>query len=239
MRYALLTPLFGMLLWTAGCSPKTAEPSVTATSEGQETQATSGKAAAYRDTALLRFFNADPGHPALDVMGAKDPLFNQVKYKSITPYIEAARGVTQFATSAGGAKNLATTRRELFPGRHYTVMALPGKKGAARLVSFSDDLGKIDPEQARVRLINATTDIDDLDLYIQGTDTRVLHGSGSGDVVSFAEMYAAMVEIRPSKKSVPKAFSNLMVEPGRLYTFVAVDDGGTLDVVQIVDRLEP
>jgi hypothetical protein len=162
-----------------------------------------------------------------------------VAYKSITPYVEFERGVTQFSTEGNGSDKSTSARRELFPGRHYTLIALPGKKGGTRLETFSDDLGKLDPNQARVRLINATTSGDELNLYVQGTNTRILRGSDSGEIVAVAEMYAATVEIRPERKSVTKAFSDLTVDPGRLYTFIAVNNGAALDVVQIEDRVEP
>ena len=238
MRHSLLTAVLATTLWTAGCSGPTLSTSVTTTSEGEANRAAPGKEAALHDTALTRFFNADSHHTPITVYAQKQPVFSDVAYKSITSYSEEPRGVTQFSLRSDGKTDLASTRRELFPGRHYTLIALPTKKGEVHLESFSDNLGRIDPGQARVRLINATTSITDLDLYVQGTDTRILRGTGSGDILSFAEMYAADVEIRTGHKPVPKTLSNLKVDPGKLYTFIAVDDGTKLDVIQVVDQLE-
>jgi hypothetical protein len=236
MRRILLAAALVTTLGTVGCGGPTSETSITTTSEGEAHRSEPGKSAARDNTALIRFFNADSQRPSLAVYSQNNAVFNDVAYKKITSYQEADRGVTQFALSADG--KMEPTRRELFPGRHYTFIALPAKKGEGHLESLSDNLGRIEPGQARVRLINATTTVKDLDLYIQSTSTRVLRGSGSGDIVSFAEMYAADVEIRADNKPASGTLANLKVEPGKLYTFVAVNDGGNLDIVQIVDELE-
>ncbi len=238
MRHLCLIAVCGTAIWTAGCSGPTSSTSITTTSEGEASRAAPGRSAAVNNAALVRFFNADAQRTPITVYAQKQAVFSDVAYKTITPYREEERGVTRFTLRADGKTDLAANQRELFPGRHYTLIALPSKKGRARLESFSDNLGAIDPDRARVRLINATNHVGDLDLYVQGTDTRVLHGSDTGDVLSFAEMYAATVEIRADKKAATKELSNLMVEPGRLYTFIALDDGGKLELVQVVDQLE-
>ena len=238
MRRILLAAALVTTLWTAGCSGPTASTAITTTSEGEAHRSAPGKDAAFDNAALIRFFNADSQHPTLTVYLQKHPLFTDVAYRKITPYMETERGYSLFTLSPEAKTDLNSRRRELFPGRHYTLIALPTKKGEARLESFSDNLGRIDPGQARVRLVNATTSVKDLDLYIQSTSTRVLRGSGSGDIVSFAEMYAADVEIRADNKPAAGTLASLKVEPNKLYTFIAVDDGGKLDVVQIVDELE-
>lgn len=238
MRRILLAAALVTTLWTGGCSGPTASTSLTTTSEGEANRAAPGREAALHDTALIRFFNADAHRTPITVYSQKQAVFSGVAYKMITPYQEIERGYSQFTLRHDGDKDLAATRRELFPGRHYTLISIPTKKAEARLESFSDNLGRIDPGQARVRLINATASVKDLDLYIRSTSTRVLRGSGGGDIVSFAEMYAADVEIRADNKPATGSLADLKVEPGKLYTFIAVDDGGKLDVVQIVDELE-
>jgi hypothetical protein len=225
-------------LWITGCSGPTSSTSITTTSEGEANRAGPGREAALNNAALVRFFNADSQRMQLSVFSQKKPVFSDIAFKSITPYKEVERGVSQFFLRADGPSDLAHARRELFPGRHYTLIALPSKKGEARIESFSDNLGQIDPGLARVRLINATTTFKDLDLFAQGTNSRILRGSGSGDVVSFAEMYGGNVEIRANNKPAPRSLATLMVKPGKLYTFIAVDSGNALEVVQVVDQLE-
>ena len=51
--------------------------------------------------------------------------------KGVTGYLEIPRGRIQFKLrAAGGGEDLATIgNRELIPGRHYTLVALPREKG--------------------------------------------------------------------------------------------------------------
>lgn len=235
-----LTAVLASALWTAACSGPTSSTSFTTTSEGEANRAIPGREAALNNAALARFFNADSKRTSLSIYAQKKPVFSNIEFKKLTPYQEVDRGYTLFALRAPDQEKdlAATARRELFPGRHYTLIALPNREGEPQLRSLSDNLGQIDPGLARVRLINATSTFKDLDLFVQGTNTRVLRGSGSGDIVSFAEMYGGNVEIRAENTPMPRPLATLKVEPGKLYTFVAVDSGSALEVVQVIDQLE-
>jgi hypothetical protein len=227
-----------VVVLTLGCSPKTEGPSVTTTSEGQKSEAPAGVTAAKKDVALVRFVNADP-RSKLDVMTAKDPLFTNVAFKAVTPFMETARGYAQFRVQPPGSpKELSSARRELFPGRHYTVIAFPQKKGGDVILTLSDNLGKIDPGGVRLRLINATADIDDLELYIAGEPKPLLRGIDAGKTASFVDMEPGTVEIRAPEGKVYPKFTNLKVEANHLYTFIALGSGSDPDVVQIADRVE-
>ena len=240
MRLIIVGALGSAVLWITGCTPKTTSPSVTTTSEGPGTEAPAGTTAARNNTALVRFVNADPGEKELDIVSGNDRLFSKVVYKSITSYVEVPRGVTQFKLrAAGGTEDLTTGRRELFPGRHYTLVALRRGKGETRLATLSDNLGLLDPGEVRVRLINATTDIDDLDLFMTGTKNRILHGIDGGGITSFTDMEAGSVDIRPANRPASAQLSNLKVEADRLYTFIVVGTASNPDVIPVVDRTEP
>lgn len=221
-----------------GCSPKTEGPSVTTTSEGQKTEAPSGTAAARDNFALVRFVNADP-RSKLDLSTLDTSLFTDVEYKSVTAFKETERGYAQFKVrNPGAAKEISSARRELFPGRHYTVIAFPQKKGGDMVLTFSDNLGKIDPGGVRLRLINATEDIEDLELYIAGESKPLLRGVEAGKIASYIDMEPGSVEIHTAKNKPSPRFANLKVEADRLYTFVALGTSKDPDLVQIVDRIE-
>ncbi len=178
-----------LILVNAACSPQTSGPSVTTTSEGQVTGGPAGKDAAEAGTALVRFVNADPNSPNLELWAGDQTLFPSTEYKAITHYELVPRGYTQFKLrSKGNKEDLVASRRELFPGRHYTFIALPAKKGPTQLVGLSDNLGALDPGSSRVRLINATRDVDDLDLFKEGTTTRIAHGVDAGATTSFTDL---------------------------------------------------
>lgn len=243
MRHLIRGAVASAALWSAGCStPISTSPSVTTTSEGQKTGAPAGTSAAQQGMALVRLVNADPAGKGVDIVWGNDTLFNNVSYKSITPYRESPRGTALFKLrAADGPENLSAGHTELLPGRHYTLVALPKKEGGARLSILVDNLGLLNPGEARVRLINATTDVDDLDLFVAGAKNHLLHGidAGTATSTSFAEMEAGTVEIRSPNRPSPTLVEKFKVDPDKLYTFIVTGTAKALDAVQIVDRTEP
>jgi hypothetical protein len=240
MRLAAIACITLMLLINAACSAPTAGPSVTTTSEGQANAAPAGKDAAQAGTALVRFVNADPDNKSLELWVGDRKLFPNVAYKGLSQYEELPRGYSQFKLrSPNGTTDMAATRRELFPGRHYTFVALPAKKGPALLVGLSDNLGALDPGQARIRLINATHDVDDLDLFKEGTTMRIAHGVDAGATTSFTDLSPGAIEVHQGNQPTPMKLSMLPVVADHLYTVIVVGTKDALDAVQIVDQIEP
>lgn len=240
LRSVIVIPV---VLGLTGCgAPVTSEPSVTTTSEGQASEAPAGVTAAQHGDALVRFVNADVEGAGADVVSADRKLFDGVAAKGVTGYLNVPRGRIQFKLRApGGTDDLATIgNRELVPGRHYTLVALPREKGGTRLAILGDWLGLIEPGQTRVRLINATADVDDLDLFLEGTGAHLLHGIdvGATTTSSFADMDAGTVEIRTPSQPASPLLAKLKVEPDRFYTFVVVGKAGMLDVIRMVDSIE-
>jgi hypothetical protein len=220
MRHLSNVVLMSAFLTSTGCgTPVTSNPSVTTTSDGRTSEGPPGSAAAQQGNALVRFVNADLNTMGADVVSADRELFRSVAAKGVTGYLEIPRGRRQFKLrEAGGGDDLATVgNRELVPGRHYTLVALPREKGGTRLAILGDWLGLIEPGQTRVRLINATADVDDLDLFLTGTTNHVLHGVDIGRTTtsSFADMDAGMVEIRTPSEPAPTLLAKLNVEPNR------------------------
>ena len=243
MRHLLPGVVVAALLWSAGCgSSVTSDPSVTTTSSGQSSEGPAGATAAQRGNVLVRFVNADLEGPGADVFSADRKLFSNVAAKGVTGYLEIPRGRKQFKLRAvDGTEDVATIgNRELVPGRHYTLVALPRRQGGTRLAILADWLGLIEPGQTRVRLINATADVDDLDLFLAGSTTHVVHGIDVGRVTtsSIGEMEPGVVEIRAPRVDMPAALAKINVESNRFYTFVVVGRTSALDLVQIVDMIE-
>ena len=238
MRRCIDVLLASMLFSLANCNPKTSSPSETTTSEGQQSEAPSGKTAARDAAALVRFMNADPnGVKEIQVNG--EPIMTNVAYRSIMPFQEIQPGVTQFKLyETGGTESLATTQQQLFFGQHYTLMALPKENHKSRLAITTDNLSAVDPGKARVRLVNATPDVNDLDLYVAGTKMRIQHGVDASMETSFTDVNPGTLEIRPANGSAAPALSNLVIEPDRLYTFVVVGNSSALDIVRIEDRIK-
>ncbi len=87
-------------------------------------------------------------------------------------------------------------------------------------------------------MINATPDVEDLDLYIAGTKSLAQHGVDASVVTSFTDVDAGTLEICPLNQPAPPQLSNLKIEADRLYTFVVVGTSSRLDLVRIEDRIE-
>jgi len=230
-------------LFCIGCGPSvTSDRSVTTTSEGQTSEGAAGTTAAHRGNVLVRFVNADLEGSGADVVSADRKLFSKVAPKGVTGYLEIQRGRVQFKLrEVNGSEDVAVIgNRDLIPGRHYTLVALPRRQGGTRLALLADWLGLIDPGQTRVRLINATADVDDLDLFLAGTTTHVVHGIDVGRVTtsSIGEMEPGIVEIRAPNAQMPSTLAKINVESHRFYTFVVVGKSSALDVIQIVDMTD-
>jgi hypothetical protein len=164
--------------------------------------------------------------------------FSNVSYKMTTPYREIPAHVGEFQLrESGGTQDLAGNRREMFQGRHYTLMALPRGYRGSRLAVLSDDLGLLEPGEAAVRLVNATSNVDDLDLYLEGTNKRVGHGVDPGIANSVTIIKPTTLEIRQQNQPAFKKLTGIKVEADRLYTFVVLGVADALDVVRVEDRI--
>jgi len=116
-------------LWTIGCDRKSSNPLETKTSEGQASEAPAGKAAARKDKALVRFLNADPSDTRRELWAGDARLFTGIAYRAITPYVEIPSQATQLRLrNENGTENIASIHDELFAGRSYTYVAMPGKQ---------------------------------------------------------------------------------------------------------------
>lgn len=242
MRRSVLCGIIAAVVWSTGCGPSvTSDRSVTTTSEGPASEGPAGSTVARRGNVLVRFVNADLEQSA-DIFSADRKLFSNIASKGVTGYLEIPRGRTQFKLRAvNGTEDVATIgNRELVAGRHYTLVALPRRQGGTRLAILADWLGLIEFGQTRVRLVNASADVDDLDLFLAGTATHLVHGIDVGRVTtsSIGEMDPGLVEIRTPSGPMPSVFANLNVDSNRFYTFVVVGRAGALDLIQIVDMLE-
>lgn len=235
MRF-IATTLALTTLWIAGCDRKTSSPLETKTSEGQASEAPAGKAAARKDKALVRFLNADPSGKTRELWLGDTRLFTAIAYRAITPYVEIASQANQFRLrEENGAENIASIHDEVFAGRSYTYVAMPGKDRVS-LAEISDDLAPPKPGKAKVRLINATFGVDHLDLHRSGVEKKIA-GVQTGASTEFKDVDPGTFEIRPAKHPVSSRLSNLIVEPDHFHTFVILGRSGDLDALLIEEHL--
>jgi len=222
----------------ASCGRTTTSPSETTTSEGQRSQAPAGTTASSQGTALVRFMNADATGKPRELLTMNGRLFGDVPYKSITPYTETPTDPTGFhLRETGGAEDLTVDHTDLLKGRHYTLVASPRPKGKSQLLILRDDLAQLAAGKAKVRVINATTDVNNLDLYAAGTAKKIEKGVDATESTSFMDVDPGTFEIRPARQVAAPRLSKLHIEANRFYTFVVVGKSGDLDVVVVADKL--
>jgi len=236
MRF-LAAALAAATLWTTGCDRKTASPLETKTSGGQASEAPAGKSAARKDKALVRFVNGDPSATPKELWLGDARLFSGIAYRAVTPYVEVPSQANQFRLrEENGTDSIASVHDELFAGRSYTYVAMPGKSRLS-LAEISDDLAPPKPGKAKVRLINATLEIDHLDLHRTGVAKKI--GTvQAGASTDFKDVDPGTFEIRPAKQPLSARLSNLIVEPDHFHTFVILGRSGDLDALLIEEHLD-
>jgi len=236
MRSITLVPV-ALAVLSIGCSKSSDSPSVTTTSEGQKVESPAAREAAKENQGLVRFINADPSGAARELLIDKMTLFRDVAFKGITGFVEVPRQAVKVRLrEVGGTKDLAETNLEVFPGRHYTLVALPGKKGSL-LYDIGDDLDNPETGHVKVRLINGTS-VNDLNLYRDGTKTKVQKNVDAGFSSRILEAPAGTFDIRADRKPQAPMLSNIILEPDRLYTLVVVGDPSRMEIVTVEDRLK-
>ena len=229
MRYFVTGITALITLCASGCGSKT---------EGQQSEAPTRADAERLSYALVRFVNADPSGKPREMWIDEIRLFRDVAYKAITRYSEVETKAAKIRVrETNGPDDVATTRMEFFAGRHYTLVAAPRIDGSSVVLEISDHLVQPKTGKAKVRMINATTNVHDLDLYVAGTKKKLQAGVDASGRTQFSEVAPGTFQIRPLRRPMPSRLSKLAVQPDRFYTFVVVGKTGDLDVVSVEDRL--
>lgn len=239
MRHAIAAgTVAAAILCVASCGRQVPAPTETTTSLGRTSVAPAGTVVADDADALVRFVNADPEGKGRAILAHGEPLFSGIEYKQTTPYLAIPRSVEEFELQdADTSQRIAVSRRALLIGRHYTLVALPRERFDSRLAVMQDNLYLLEPGRARVRLVNATLDVDELDLYAVSSQKTVLHGVDPATATSFVDVDAGTFEVHPRGQLAPPQLANLPVEADRVYTFVVVGDAADLELVRIEDDI--
>ena len=239
-RFALegLAPAL-LLLAAAACAGAGSEKlSVTTRTEAGTTTAPPAGEVAARKNALVRFVHAVPGLAPVDLYAGDGKAFDAVIYKFVTPYRELPGASAPFRLRLAGqeaAEPLAQETKSLGVGRHHTIVALHvggsgllSKGTGIELHFLTDELEPPSAGKARVRLVNASPDLGEVDLYATGRAEPVLKGANSGAATAYAETEptGAGLEVRRAGENITTlAVPGTKLEAGRLYTVFIV--GGT------------
>ena len=235
------------LLCLVACTPESqrTEPVTTTTDKGAST-APPAKEAEKAEKALVRVVNALPGSAPVDAFIGDTKEFNNVAYKAVTPYKEAADVQKQFAIRPAGqdsAQPLAKNTEGISGGDHYTAIAMPTSNGQATLKVVADKLTPPPSGKASVRIINASPDAGELDVFVKGREGELFGGVNPDTVTNYKEIdpMTGALEVRPQgKTNVLLTVPALKVEPGHLYTIIVTGKAKgapKLEAIKIDDHL--
>jgi Domain of unknown function (DUF4397) len=220
--------------------------SVTTTTDKGTSSAPPAKEAEKRDKALVRVVQALPEFQKVDAYVGDSKEFPNVTYKTVTPYKEVPDALEQFAIRPAGQDStqpLAQNREGITGGDHYTAIAMPSTDGKATLRVVSDSLTPPPAGKASVRIINASPDAGEVNVYIKDKANAIFDGVNSQTVTFYKEVdpMTGTLEVRPQGKTdILLAVPNATLEAGHIYTYVItgkVNGTPKLDAVKIDDQL--
>ena len=252
VRFVFASLASALLVACAACARVPGpEMRVTTKTDAGTTTALPAAEVAARKNALVRFVHAVPGLAALDLFAGDTKAFAGASYKTATGYQElaGAKGVLRLRLAGqDSAEPLAEESEGFGAGTYNTIVAVPArgmfaKAGGAELHFVADEFEAPAAGKARVRVFNASPDLDELDLYVSGRAEPVVKGAKFGAASSFAEAEPspAGIEVRRAgENTATLAVPGMKIEAGGLYTVFVV--GGTkgaakLEAFVVEDRL--
>lgn len=220
----------GLGLFTACQDSSTRQAPVTTNTPQGTATAPPAEQAERADEALVRFVHANPSGAAMDLYADDTRAFDGVAFKTVTPYqpIDGQRYTLRLRRAgAASSEPLASNSEGLDDGDYYTVFALPGAsaKEPAVLRVVEDDFSKPGDGKARVRVVNAAQDLDEIDVYASGRDDALFGGVDMSTVTSYDEIdpWSGALEVRAENSTQPIAsVANANFEAGKVYTVVVV-----------------
>ena len=261
IRFSIL--LFSVVM-TGACSRESqqTQPVTTTTEKGTST-APPAKEVEQRGRTLVRIVHAMPDSPALDLFADEAKAFASITYKTVTPYKELSGKlpptppVTEVPVPSANKLQvvfrlrhvaqdapLAEATEVLTLGNHYTVIVLPNAEGKEPSLKItSDDLTPAPSEKARVRVIHASPDAGEVDVYAKEIDKALFDGVNFKSEVGYKEVEPMMatLEVRPKgQKSQLATASNMKWGAGKTYTIIVmgrVRAAPKLEAVTVEDQL--
>jgi len=233
-----------VLLTFTGCNRSSENEPVTTTTDKGTTTAPSSEQAEKRDRALVRVINAGGKDQRYDVYVGDTRVFTSVDYKSVTPYKEVSGTVRTLKVRPAGqdtVEPLAQNTEMIIDGNYYTAVVMPEKDlKRVRLNVYSDNLVLPPADKTKVRVINASPDVGDVDVYAKGREKALFSGVGfaSADGYNEVEPITGTLEVRlKGKKGVVASVPTTHFDAAKLFTVVTAGRLPKLDVITVEDQL--
>jgi hypothetical protein len=241
----LLSIAIGLLLAACNTESQLKEPVTTTTDKGASTAAPA-KEAEKRDKALVRVVHAIPGGAAVDAFVGGTKEFPNVAYKTVTPYKEVPDAYEQFVIKPAGrdsAQPLAQNSEGISGGNHYTAIGMPTADGKTTLRVIADKITPPAAGKASVRIIHASPDTDEVDVFVKGTNKELFDSVDFQTVTNYNEIdpMTVSLEVRPEgKNDVLLNLQNVTFDAGHLYTIIVSGKSKgapKLEVIKIDDQI--
>ena len=229
VKNSMVPALAMVMMLTLACSRESSQnqPVKTTTDKGSST-APASHDAANRDKALVRVVHAMPAQPPVDAFAGESRTFSNVTYKTVTPYAELKDDRQRLTLKpAGQPGSLAENSENFAGGKHYTLVAVPtsAQDPKPELKVLADDLTPPSSGKARVRVINASPDVGEIDVYTMNNAEKLFGGVNFKSEAGYSEIAptTTVVELRPEGKKQPLLMMpQFSFEPGKTYTIVVM-----------------
>jgi len=194
--------------------------------------------------ATLGFVHGAPGAPAIDILVDGLPIMEGLSFGAVTDYVTVTPGEHRFQIVSEDQPPAAALVNEVLdvaPGAAY-ILAPYGRLNDIGGTIFPVDLSEIEPGESRVRLINLSTDIDNLDLLETGGDEWFGDvGLGQASAYRILPRGAYTMDVRGDNDRVLQTLTDLTFQDTRVYDVVVLgqifDDSLTLKA--FVTRVSP
>ena len=212
-----------------GCDRKDKNSPVATNSPSGASTAPSSAAAGSRDNALVRVVDATPDSAPVDLFADGNKVFDNLDYKKVTPYKEMDGQRYSFEVKKAGATTdapaLAKNSEGVSDGDYYTVFVLPGDgNDLVDLKVVTDDQKRPDDGKARIRVVNATRDKSEVDVFAPNSN-KIVGGVNFQTITSYSEIdpVSGDLELRKSGEKEPLAkIAHSNIEAGKSYTVVLI-----------------
>lgn len=162
----------------------------------------------------------------------------------MTPYAELADDRQRLTLKPAGKPGALAENSENFAGgKHYTLIAVPSsaQDPEPELKVLADDLKPPTAGKARVRVINASPDVGEIDVYVMNNADKLFGGVNFKSDAGYTEIAptTTVVELRPQGKKQPLLMMpQFSFEPDKTYTIVVMGraKNNQLEAVTVEDQ---
>lgn len=217
-----------MLLVTACSREPRQNQTVTTTTNTSISTAPPAREVEKRDSALVRFVHAITNGASVDVFADDRSAFTNIAYKTVTPYREMTSTQFTFSVLPAGQHTLpprAEKSENLEGGKHYTLITLSRDPAGKEVILhiIGDNLVPPSAGKAKLRVIHASPDAGELDVYAKGKQDALFSGVNFEKKTGYLEVdpMTATLEVRPTgKNSAVLAVPDAKIEAGKIYTVI-------------------